>query len=101
MKDAGWHVRRIQNGSIDYAHYDRLARRLRGRARQRFIAGQRDALLLILGTARDALCRSFAMLAGSTWRVCRLTASFWNVPALGPADRLRAHYDDRPGRTLL
>ena len=101
MKDAGWHVRRIQNGSIDYAHYDRLARRLRSRARQRIIAGQTNAMLVIFGAARDALYRSFAMLGGLIRRVCRLAVSFWNIPPFGPADRLRAHYDDRPGRTLL
>jgi hypothetical protein len=91
MSDTEQHIRRIPNGSIDYAYYDRLARRLRGRVTRRSIAGQRNALSADIG----AVSRSTAMLATAAWRLCRPVVGIWKVPPLGPADRLRAHHGNR------
>jgi hypothetical protein len=89
MQDMARNVRRTHNGSIDYAHYDRLARRLRGRATHRSIAGQRNALLLVLGAALNAARYSIGVKA-SRWAV-----NFWNIPPLGSVD-LRVGHGVRP-----
>jgi hypothetical protein len=86
MQDMARNVKRTPNGSIDYAHYDRLARRLRGRAAHRSAASQRNAMLMVLGVATKATWRSVESLAAASWRVCRAIVRFWNIPALEPAE---------------
>lgn len=83
MQDIVWNVKRISNGSIDYAHYDRLARRLRGRAVQCSMARQRNAMLTLFGVATKAMWRSVERVAALAWRVCRGFVRFWNIPRWG------------------
>jgi hypothetical protein len=95
MQDMARNVRRTHNGSIDYAHYDRLARRLRGRVTHRSIAGQRNALLLVLGAALNAARYSIGVLAGAIFKASRWAVNFWNIPPLGSVD-LRVGHGVRP-----
>lgn len=91
MQDIVWNVKRISNGSIDYAHYDRLARRLRERAVHRSMASQRNAMLMALRVATKATWRSVERLAAPTVRVCRAIVRFWNISSLGSIDQLWVH----------
>lgn len=83
MQDMARNIKRTCNGSIDYAYYDRLARRLRGQAAHRSVASQRKAMLVAPGVATKATWHSVGRLAAPAWRACRAIVRFWNIPPLG------------------
>jgi len=81
MQDTGQQITRTPEGSIDYAHYQRVAHHLRARAAHRSLANLREAGRMLFTTALRMTLRSGAAL----WRAARAAVRFWNIPPLSPA----------------
>lgn len=92
MQDNLWQVRRIADGSIDYATYKHLARVERSRAFTKSFTQLGNAMRAGLATAIRMTWDATHSFGKALLKVARLAIGFWMIPPLGPVDQMHPHY---------